>query len=160
QRGKLAQIGANLARRQREWDDAAASEKAALAAVGAEAKALTPVLDESGVESRWNLEGEPAAVIASIHATIQTLRQSLAERVGGQVAQRQALTELLERFDTQTESLQRRQSDLEREQATTQAEASTQQIKAARAARLRRLSAGFKDLQVQIRGEAATKLAA
>src|SRR5437016_5953295 len=56
-------------------------------------------------------------------------------------------------------ALGRRRTDLEREQATALAEATTLQVKAARAARFRRLSTGFKDLQVQIRSDAATKLA-
>jgi len=160
QREKLTELEASLARRQKEWEDAIASEKGAFAAVRTEAEGLTSVLEESSLATRWNLEGEPGAVIASIHDTIQALRQSLAERVGRQVAQRQALTELLGRFDNQTQSLKRRQSELEREQASTMAEANTQQTKASRAARLRRLSAGFKELQVTIRSEAATKLAA
>src|SRR5204863_9927399 len=82
------------------------------------------------------------------------------ERVGRQIAQRQALADLIERFDNQAELIEQRQSELEREQATTLAEANTQNIKASRAARYRRLSAGFKELQAQIRSEAATRLAA
>ena len=49
---------------------------------------------------------------------------------------------------------------MEREHATTAADVNTQTTKAARAARFRRLSAGFKELQVRIRSDAATKLAA
>jgi len=157
QREKLTQLDANLARRQKEWDSAATSEKTAFTSVQTEAKALATALKASKI--RWNLEGEPIAVILSIRETIQALRQSLAEQVGQQMAQRQALADLLQRFDSQMQSFQRRQSDLEREQASTQAEASSQQVKAARAARLRRMSAGFKDLQAQIRAKASTKLA-
>jgi hypothetical protein len=83
----------------------------------------------------------------------------MAERVGRQMAQRQALGDLLERIGTQLQGLTRRQADLERERATTAAEVTAQTTKAARAARFRRLAAGFKDLQTRIRSEAAAKLA-
>lgn len=160
QREKLTQLDASRARRQRERDEATAAQKTAFASVQAEAKSLAPSMADSSIKVAWQLDGEPDSVVASIQETIQTIRQTLAERAGQQIAQRQALAELLERFDNQKESLEDRQSNLEREQATVLAEVNTQRIKESRAARFRRLSAGFKEFQVQVRSEAATRLAA
>ena len=156
---KLAELDANVARRQKESNDAGAASRDTFTAVKTTAQGVAAYLESGGYESRWSLEGEPAAVIASIRDAIHAIRQTLAERVGRQLAERQALADLLKRFDTQKEGLERRRTDLEREQATVLAEATTLQVKAARAARFRRLSTGFKDLQVQIRSDAATKLA-
>ncbi len=156
----LTDLDASLARRQKEADDASAVEKAAFAALQAEARSVGAALTAAAYEVRWNLDAEPVAVIASIREAIQSLKHALAERVGRQIAERKALTDLLQRFDSQMQALARRHNELEREQAATQGEANIQQTKAARAARFRRMSTGFKDLQVQIRSEAATRLAA
>lgn len=160
QRDHLTQLDAAVAKRHKEFDEAAAAEKAALVAVEKEADALAPVLAKSGFEAKWSLTGEPADVIGSVRDAVQTMRHALAERVGRQAAQCQALSDLVERIAGQANALTRRQAELEREQATAAAEVNTQTLKAARAARFRKLSAGFKDLQARIRSEAATKLAA
>jgi exonuclease SbcC len=160
QRDHLAQIETDLSKREKQLAEATDAEKAAFAAIQTEAKTLAPKLQAAKYEVTWKLDAEPAAVIDSIRSAIEALRQTLAERVGRQIAERQALADLLERFEVQAQGLQRRQSDLEREQATATAEASAQQVKAARAVRFRGISAGFKAFQVQIRSEAASKLAA
>ncbi|MCI0641877.1 MAG: AAA family ATPase [Gemmataceae bacterium] len=155
----LTALETSVALMQKASEEAAAAEKEALAAVKAEAKSTEAKLQKASLEARWNLEDEPAALIASIGEAIHTLRQTLAERVGRQIAERQSLTDLLARFEKEAQALGRRQAELEREQATAQRETHAQEARAARAARFRRLSAGFKDLQVQIRSDAATKLA-
>ena len=159
-RDQLAQLDASVAKRQKEFDDALGAETAAFAGVEKEAGALGAALQKAGFAAKWNLTGEPGDVIESVREAIQSVRTALAERVGRQVAQRQALSDLVERIDGQAKALARRQSDLEREQATVAAEVNTQTTKAARAVRFRKLSAGFKDLQTRIRSEAATRLAA
>jgi exonuclease SbcC len=159
QRDHLTQLDANVARRHKEYEEALAAEKGARAAVEQEVGALGPSLAKAGLAATWVLTGEPAEVIESIRESIQATRTALAERVGRQVAQRQAASDLLERIGSQVQALTRRQADLEREQATAAAEVNAQTTKAARAARFRRLSAGFKDLQTRIRSEAAAKLA-
>jgi exonuclease SbcC len=159
-REQLSKLDASLAQRQKEYNDAIAAGMQAFAAIQAEAKAVAPALQAAKFEFHWNLDAEPAAALASIREAIQALRQSLAERVGRQIAERKALADLLERFDARIQSLRRRQADLERERAAALAEAGTLRIKASRAERFRTISAGFKELQVQIRTEAATKLAA
>jgi exonuclease SbcC len=156
---RLTELDANIARRQQESEAAAASATEAFANIGKEAATFAAYLKSASFEVAWTLEGEPAAVVASIRDGIQALRQTLAERVGRLLAERQALADLLKRFDSQAESLGRRHTDLERDQASAQAEATGLQAKAARAARFRRMSAGFKELQVKIRSDAATKLA-
>jgi DNA repair protein SbcC/Rad50 len=160
QRDRLAALEDRIARRQTEGDAAIAAEKAAFAAVEAEAKGLAAIARQAGVEARGLAGSEPAAALASLREAVQTLKQAVAETAGRRLAQRQALTDLLQRFETQTQSLARRQSDLEREQAVAKANAGGLQVKEARAERFRRISAGFKDFQVQVRGEAATRLAA
>jgi hypothetical protein len=156
----LVQLETNLAQREKQHADAVAGERTAFVAIQSEAKAVGEWLKAADYEVRWTLDAEPVTTIASIREAMQSIRHSLAERVGRQTAERKALADLLERFEAQAQSLQRRQSDLEREQAAAMAEASAQQIKAARAERFRRISAGYRDFQVQIRSEAATKLAA
>jgi DNA repair exonuclease SbcCD ATPase subunit len=160
QHQRLTELEQTLARRQSAVESAVAAEQAAYAGIGEAVKQITPLLERETPEARWNLAGEPAIVIASVRETIHTARQVLAERVGRQVAQVQALTELLMRLNNQAEAVTRRQTDLEREQAAAQAQANAKQAKADRAERFRKLSAGFKDLQVRIRTDAATKLAA
>jgi exonuclease SbcC len=159
QRERLTELDANIARRQQELDVVGKARTEAFGALQAEAKILPSLLQGSSFEARLALDGEPDGVVVSIRETIQAFRQSLSERVGRQLAERQALADLLKRFEAQAQSIQQRQNDLEREQAAALAQASALQIKAARAARFRRLSSAFKDLQVQIRSDAATKLA-
>ena len=157
---QLDKLDAALTDRRNKYSEAKDAETAAFTAIQTEARTVAPKLEAAGYEVHWHLEGEPAAVLPSIREAIQALRQSLAERVGRQIAERKALTDLLARFDGQTQSLGRRQSELEREQATAKAEAGVQQVKAAHAQRFRAISAAFKAFQVQIRSEAATKMAA
>jgi exonuclease SbcC len=157
---RLTEMEQTLARRQTALGEATAAEARAFAASQEAAKAVAPILEREAPEARWNLDGEPAAVIASLRESIQTARQLLAERVGRQVAQQQGLTELLQRLTRQAEAITQRQTDLEREQATAQAEANTRKAKADRAERFRNIAAGFKAVQVRIRTDAATKLAA
>jgi exonuclease SbcC len=159
QRDKIASLEETISKRRAEGETAAAAEKEAFASVQKEAKNLSTIVQEAGLETKWNLEGEPAAAMASLRETVQVLKQAMAERAGRQLAQRQALTDLLQRIESQSQGLTRRQAELERELAAAKADAGAQQIKAARAERFRRISAGFKDYQVQIRNEAATKLA-
>ena len=121
---------------------------------------MAPNLQSIGEAVAWDLEGEAGVVLTSIRNAIHAVRQSLAERVGRRVAERKALADLLARFDGQAEALARRQADLERDQAAAAAEAGAQQVKAAHAGRFRGISAAFKAYQLQIRSEAATKLAA
>lgn len=160
QREQLTQLEAKLTERQKQFDDATAAQASAFASIQSESRTVAQILKVSKYEVQWNLDGEPAVVLASIREGIQSLRQALAERVGQQIAERKALADLLARFDTQLQNLQRRQSDLERDQAAARAEAAAQEVKAAHAARFRGISAGFKEFQVQLRSDAATKLAA
>ena len=153
QRDRLVALEDKIGKRQTEGETAATAEAEAYLGVQTEAKSAK-------VEAKWTLDGEPAAVIASIRNAVDALKQTMAETVGRRIAERQALTELLQRFSVQKQSLERRQTDLEREQATAKANAGTLEIKAVRAERFRRISAAFKDYQVQIRSEASTKLAA
>ena len=154
QRDTLAELEAKIAKRQTECTRAESAEKESFAAILSEAQKA------KGTDATWNLEGEPAGVIASIRDTVQTLKQTMAEQVGRRIAERQGLTDLLQRFDAQNQSLARRHGELEKEQASAQAQAGVLQVKAARAERYRRISASFKEYQVQIRSEAATRLAA
>ena len=160
QRDQLTQLETSVAQRQKQLAEAMTAEKAAFSAIQTEAKTIAPTLQAANYEVRWTLDGEPPAVITSIRDALATLRQALAERVGRQIAERQALSDLVQRIDVQAQGLQRRQNDLEREQAAAMAEAGAQEVKAARAERFRLIAAGFKEFQVQIRSEAATKLAA
>lgn len=157
---QIAQLDASVAKRQKEFAAATSAASAAFAAVETEASTVVPKLTKAGFEPKWAAGGDPEEVIDSVQNAIQAMRTAQAERAGRQVAQRQGLAELLERIDAQAAALTKRQNDLEREQATAAAEVNTQTTKAARAARFRRLSAGFKELQVHIRSDAATKLAA
>lgn len=156
---QLAKLDAGIAKRQQELADARQAEQTAREAVERVANSAAAELVKAGFSSAWTLTGDAPVVAESVREAVQRLKQSLAERVGRQVAQRQAAAELLERIGTQLEGLTRRHSDVEREQATTTAEVKTQTVKAERAARFRRLSVGFKDLQQRIRSEAAVKLA-
>jgi exonuclease SbcC len=158
QREALAELQENLKKREKEQHELIAGAAKAYEAIEAQAKETAAYLANEKYECRWDLTGEPAQAIVSIREAIQSLRQSLAERVGMQLAERQALTDLLKRFDSHAESLGARQSEREREQAAALGEANALQVKAARAARFRGMSNGFKELQVQIRSEAAVKL--
>jgi exonuclease SbcC len=160
QRGILTELESSLAGRRQQLGETSAAETAAHAAIQAEARGVAPKLQTAGYDVRWNLESEPAGLVASVRQGIESLRQALAERVGRLIAERQAMTELLERFEAQSQSLDRRQSELEREQAAAQAEAGALQVKATRAQRFRAICVAFKELQVQIRSDAATRLAA
>lgn len=160
QREHLAQLESSLAQRQKQHDEALAAQTAALTEMRAEAQAAASALLKARHEVHWDLEGEPAAVTKSIREGIQSLRHSLAERVGRQAAERKALADLLERFDAQTQTLHGRHVELERQQAAAMAEAGAKQVKAAHAERFRNISTAFKEFQVQVRSEAATKLAA
>lgn len=153
QRDRLTALEEKLGQRQSESVTAATAETEGYAAVQTEAKAAK-------VEATWTVEGDSATVIASIRDGVDSLKQTVAETVGRQLAERQALTDLMQRFDAQKQTLGRRQTDLEREHATATANAGTLEIKAARAERFRRISAAFKEYQVQVRSEASTKLAA
>jgi DNA repair exonuclease SbcCD ATPase subunit len=159
-RDQLSQLEAAVAKRQKEFDAADTAAVAAFAGLRAEADSVSPKLAKAGFEPKWALGGDAAEAVESVREAVQALRTAQAERAGRQTAQRQGLTELLERIDAQAAALTKRQSDLEREQATAAAEVNSQTAKAARAARFRRLSAGFKELQTRIRSDAATKLAA
>jgi len=157
----LKSLEEKIGKRQAESDTAATAVKNAFAAVQFGAAGVSKVVAAAaGVEAKWKLDGDPAGVLASIRETIQDLKQAMAETVGRRLAERQSLADLLQRFEVQKQSLAKRQNDLEREQATAKADASSQQVKAARAERFRRISAGFKEYQVQIRSEASVKLAA
>lgn len=159
-RDQISQLDAAVAKRQKEFDAASGAVTAAFAALKADANAASPKLAKAGFEPKWALSGDPADAVESVRDAIQAMRTAQAERAGRQTAQRQGLTELLERIDAQAAALTKRQAELEREQATTAAEVNSQTAKAARAVRFRRLSAGFKELQTRIRSDAATKLAA
>jgi exonuclease SbcC len=160
QQHRLTELELALARRQSALSEATMAELTGYSAIQEAAKVVAPFLERETPEVTWKLEGELAAVVASLREGIQAAHHLLAERVGRQLAQQQALTALLQRLNTQAEQVTRRQTDLEREQATAQAEANAKKVKADRAERFRKISAGFKDLQVRIRTEAATKLAA
>jgi len=160
QSDKLTKLEASLAKRQREQDEASAATKEAFGAVGAAVQTFAATSGEQAIAAQWSGKSEPIAALAAVRSAIEALRRSLAERAGRQAAERQALSDLLARFDAQAQALERRRADLEREQASTTTEVNSQQAKAARAERLRRLSAGFKDLQARIRAEASSKLAA
>lgn len=155
----LAELETSLAQRNTERDGAVTAEQGAFAAVVTQAKAVALVLHKAEVPVSWNLEGEAGAAALSIRQGLQAVLQALAERTGRQLAERKALTDLVARFDSEGQSLERRLSDLQRDQAAARADAEVQQKKAARATRFRRLSAGFKELQVKLRSDAATKLA-
>ncbi|HEY1192470.1 MAG TPA: AAA family ATPase [Gemmata sp.] len=157
---QLAKLDASIAKRQKEFAGAQDAERVARAAVERAAEVAGAELTGTGSRPEWVLTGAAPEVTESIREAVQALKQSLAERVGRQVAQRQAAMELLERIGAQLEGLTRRHTSTEREQATATAEVKAQTVKAERAARFRRLSAGFKDLQARIRSEAAAKLAA
>lgn len=159
-RDQLTQLEAGVAKRQKESDTASDAATAAFAALRGEADAVSAKLAKAGFAPEWALSGDAADAVESVRDAVQAMRTAQAERAGRQTAQRQGLTELLERIDAQATALTKRQAELEREQATTAAEVNAQTTKAARAARFRRLSAGFKELQTRIRSDAATKLAA
>lgn len=158
-RDQLALLDAAVAKRQKEFAAASGAAADALAALRAEADAISPKLAKAGFEPKWALS-DAADAVESVRDAVQAMRTAQAERAGRQTAQRQGLTELLERIDAQAAALTKRQAELEREQATTAAEVTSQTTKTTRAARFRRLSAGFKELQTRIRSDAATKLAA
>lgn len=159
QREHLAQVETDLAERQKEAEAAKTAVSEAFSAIRHAAATAAPKLKKLHLEAAWNLEGDLATVVASVREAVQSLRHSLAERVGRQVAERQALTELLTRFETQHQSLVARQTELERDQASALADAGNLEGKAEHAARFRTISASFKELQTRIRSEAATKLA-
>lgn len=158
-RDKLATLEAKIAERQTESDGASAAERVAFDALRPEWDGAAAILREAGAVADRTLDGDPAEAIAAIREAVQIAKQGMAEKVGRRLAERQALADLLGRFDAQVQSLAKRRSDLEREQAAAKADAATLLVKAARAERCRKISAGFKELQVQIRGGAATKLA-
>lgn len=159
QHDTIAELEASLAQRHKERDAGLSAEKDAFASVTTEANAIAKVLQGAELPVSWNLEGAPAEVVASIRHGLQMVFQAIAERVGRDLAERKALTDLVQRLEGQAQTLERRQSDLQRDQAATNADAQAQQVKAARAARFRRLCGGFKDLQVRLRSDAATRLA-
>ena len=160
QRELLTQLEASLAKRQQERDEAIAAEKAAFAGSRRKRRPWFGALEVASFPVRWNTEGEVAAVIASIRETIQAFRQSLAERVGRQMAERQALADLLKRFDAQGADLRAAAIGLGTRTIRRLDPGRRVQVKATFAVRFRRMSASFKEPQVQIRSEAATKLSA
>lgn len=159
-RDALAALEKKIAQRQAEVETAETGAASALAAVRESLPAFKQTLAEFGVPAGPGLDGDTTAMLAAVRESVQTLKQAVAEKAGRQIAERQALTDLLLRFDTQSQSLAKRQSDLEREQAAALADAGLQEVKAKRAERFRRISAAFKDFQVKVREEATTKLAA
>src|SRR5262249_19559513 len=115
--------GEKFAKRQAEADTTATTEKEALGTVLKEAKSIAAIAKEAGVEATWDERGEPAAIAASIRHAIQALKQAMAEKAGRSLAQKQALTELIQRFEVQAQTMTKRQTDLEREQAAALADA-------------------------------------
>jgi DNA repair exonuclease SbcCD ATPase subunit len=159
-RDAVAALEKKIAQRQAEVEAAESGAATALTRVRDSLPELKKTLAEFGVAASTGLDGETTAMLAAIRDSVQTLKQAVAEKAGRQIAERQALTDLLLRFDTQSQSLAKRQSDLEREQATALADAGLQEVKAKRAERFRRISAAFKEFQVKVREEATAKLAA
>jgi DNA repair exonuclease SbcCD ATPase subunit len=148
--GRLAEVEAAIAKRQEEHDTAERDEAAAFASV----KELAAAVEGA------SLRGEPAEAVTSVQRAVTAMRQNLAEKAGREGAQRQALEDLLDRFDDRAQSLSRRRTDLEREQTEAGKEAEEQQVLATQAARFRGMAAGFDRFQVNVRAGTATALAA
>lgn len=160
QKAQIVELSESVKKRQNEAEEAIAAESTALEAARHAATNLIDTMAHEAPDVPYSIDGEPAEFVSGVRHAIQALRQALAERTGRQAAERKALADLCQRIDGQLDAIQKRQSSLEREQAGAEVEANSQRQKAARAARFRKISAAFKDLQVQIRSEAATRLSA
>jgi exonuclease SbcC len=102
---------------------------------------------------------EPDALRRALEDALNSVRQDLAAQEGRIEAEAQAAASNLRRLQDELSQVASRQSALERERAGLAAKITELSAKAAKAARLRTISKGYKDLQVQLREQASVKLA-
>lgn len=122
-------------------------------------RASLATLSEIGQDLNITPTDSPAETLRLLQDALSALRQRIAEASGRRIAEQQAAHALLKRLEADTARLSQRQGELDREGAGLGTQASALERKAKRAERFRRLSFGFKQLQMQIRNDASQALA-
>lgn len=156
QADQLQSQQASVEKRAAQLVEAEAATRTAAERCRGAVESVLPSFPEAPLQT---LPDAPDALRSAVAGAIDRLRQDLVAADARLEAEVRAASARLSRAEQELRQLRARQADVERELASIQAKIRELEVKKARAERLRRLSAGFKGLQVQIREQASAALA-